>query len=122
MDTESCPVASPKRKYYAAIDGLRLIAIIAVVIYHANPTRLPGGFAGVTLFFVITGYLLTSSIDRQLHDGGKFSYLDHLKRRVERLLPPMLALAGIVAVLSLIFARPLTSTHSMSVEPQLLQA
>ena len=113
-------MASPKRKYYAAIDGLRLIAIIAVVIYHANPTRLPGGFAGVTLFFVITGYLLTSSIDRQLHDGGKFSYLDHLKRRVERLLPPMLALAGIVAVLSLIFARPLIPKMKDDVIPALL--
>ncbi len=113
-------MASSKKRYFAALDGLRLLAIAAVFVYHADPTALPGGFAGVTLFFVITGYLLASSIDRQLHGKGSFSYLDHLKRRVTRLLPAMLALVGIVALLSIIVARPLVPKMKDDVVPALL--
>ncbi len=112
-------MASSKR-YFAGIDGLRLIAILAVLFYHANPMRVPGGFAGVTLFLVITGYLLTASVDRALHSKGSFSYLDHLKRRVTRLLPAMLAVAAIVALLSVIFARPLIPKMKDDVVPALL--
>ena len=113
------PVASSKR-YYAGIDGLRLLAIVSVLIYHANPTRLPGGFSGVTLFFVITGYLLTASVDRELHEKGSFSYVDHLKRRIARLLPAMLVVVGTTALLSIIFARPLVPKMKGDVIPALL--
>jgi len=87
-----------KKNYIAGLDGLRLFAILAVVVFHANPSWLPGGYSGVTVFFVISGYLLTLSIDRALAEKGSFSYLEYLRRRIMRLLPAMLAVVGVVAI------------------------
>lgn len=111
-----------KKNYIAGIDGLRLLAILAIVIFHANPSWLPGGYSGVTVFFVISGYLLTRSIDRALAEKGSFSYLDYLRRRVVRLLPPMLAVVGVVTLISAIFARPLLPKMKDDVIPALLFA
>ena len=46
---------SPRSHYVGALDGLRVLAILAVLVYHANPSWLPGGYFGVTVFFVLTG-------------------------------------------------------------------
>ena len=109
-----------KKRYIAGIDGLRLFAIIAIIIFHAKPAWLPGGYSGVTVFFVIAGYLLTVSVDRALSEKGSFSYLDHLKRRFMRLLPVMLAVVAVVAVVALIIARPLLPKMKDDVIPALL--
>lgn len=111
-----------KKNYIAGLDGLRLFAILAVVVFHANPSWLPGGYSGVTVFFVISGYLLTLSIDRALAEKGSFSYLEYLRRRIMRLLPAMLAVVGVVAIASLIFARPLLPKMKDDVIPALLFA
>ncbi|QBH97924.1 acyltransferase [Limnobaculum zhutongyuii] len=76
-------------KYRSDIDGLRAIAILAVVIYHAFPSRLPGGFVGVDIFFVISGYLITSIILKKL-DMGNFSFIDFYIRRIKRIFPALL--------------------------------
>ena len=73
-----------------AFDGLRAIATTAVVIYHANQAWLPGGFFGVTVFFVLSGYLTTLSVARRLSGNGRFSYPRFIAERVGRLLPSML--------------------------------
>ena len=94
----------PQRKIIPAIDGLRVLAILAIVIYHANATWLPGGFIGVTTFLVITGFLITRSVMRELDRKGSFSFIDFILRRIIRLWPMMLAVIGVTAVLTAIFS------------------
>ncbi len=75
--------------YRADIDGLRAIAVLAVVGFHAFPGLFPGGFAGVDVFFVISGYLITGILLRA-HEQGSFSYLDFYARRIRRIFPSLL--------------------------------
>lgn len=75
--------------YRPDIDGLRAFAIISVVLYHAFPAYMRGGFIGVDIFFVISGYLISSIIFKGL-DAGKFSFLDFYKRRVNRIFPALI--------------------------------
>ena len=60
----------PSTRKVAALDGLRLLAIAAIIVYHANPSWLPGGYFGVTVFFVLTGYLATLSLERRISQKG----------------------------------------------------
>lgn len=75
-------------KYRPDIDGLRAIAVLSVVIFHYFPSLLPGGFVGVDIFFVISGYLITSIILKSASNKS-FSYLDFYKRRVLRIFPAL---------------------------------
>jgi peptidoglycan/LPS O-acetylase OafA/YrhL len=76
-------------KYRADIDGLRALAVLSVVIYHAFPTRLAGGFIGVDIFFVISGFLISTIIFTNLQSGS-FSYLEFYQRRVRRIFPALM--------------------------------
>ncbi|WP_353641635.1 acyltransferase family protein [Mesorhizobium sp. WSM2239] len=84
--------------YRADIDGLRAISVLAVVLYHYGFSALPGGFLGVDVFFVISGYLITSLLYRDIKSGS-FSLLSFYDRRVRRILPAFLVvlIASIVA-------------------------
>jgi peptidoglycan/LPS O-acetylase OafA/YrhL len=62
------PVATPKLQYRAVVDGLRAIAVLAVIGFHAAP-KIPGGFVGVDVFFVISGFLITGLIQNGLKEG-----------------------------------------------------
>ncbi len=84
--------------YRADIDGLRAVAVLSVLIFHAFPTLLPGGFIGVDIFFVISGYLI-SSILMKSADEGRFSVIDFYARRIRRILPPLLAMLILVLVI-----------------------
>ncbi|MEO8642213.1 acyltransferase family protein [Pseudomonas sp.] len=75
--------------YRPDIDGLRAFAILAVVIFHAFPTLLPGGFVGVDVFFVISGYLISSIIFKNLQNNT-FSFYDFYRRRIRRIFPALL--------------------------------
>jgi peptidoglycan/LPS O-acetylase OafA/YrhL len=92
-------------KYRPEIDGLRAIAVVAVILYHAQITILghqpfKGGFIGVDIFFVISGYLITSLILKELSTTGTFSFKHFYERRVRRILPALL----FVMLVSLPFA------------------
>lgn len=76
--------------YRREIDGLRAVAVLAVLLFHLNPSWLPGGFTGVDIFFVISGYLITRIIQSRL-DRGTFSFLDFYARRVRRIAPAYMA-------------------------------
>jgi peptidoglycan/LPS O-acetylase OafA/YrhL len=86
--------------YRPDIDGLRAIAILFVLIFHISKTLLPGGFVGVDIFFVISGYLITGKITQNLLQKN-FSLLDFYSRRIKRIAPPLI----LVIVVTLIFAQ-----------------
>lgn len=75
------------RGFRKDIQGLRAVAVTAVVLYHLNSPLLPGGFVGVDVFFVISGFLITGLLMKQLHLEGKVSLLNFYSRRAKRLLP-----------------------------------
>ena len=76
-------------KYRPDIDGLRAVAILAVVGFHAFPSWVNGGFIGVDIFFVISGYLISTIIVGSL-ERGSFSFVDFYKRRIRRIFPALL--------------------------------
>ena len=81
-------------QYRADVDGLRALAIVGVLLFHAFPALLPGGYVGVDVFFVISGFLIGSILSREL-DLGQFSYLNFLLRRARRLLPALLVVLAV---------------------------
>ena len=92
-------------KYRAEVDGMRAIAVLGVIVYHAELTiggrgLLPGGFLGVDVFFVISGYLITRLILAEIFDTGSFSFRHFYERRARRILPMLLT----VMLVSLPFA------------------
>ena len=87
-----------KSSYRSEIDGLRAFAVLSVVAFHAFPSWLKGGFIGVDVFFVISGFLITSHIFENL-DKGQFSFTDFFGRRIRRIFPALI----LVMVSSLAF-------------------
>jgi len=77
-------------KYFAHIDGLRAIAVMSVVLHHLMPEFVPGGFIGVDVFFVISGYLITGILIREM-ESDKFSFLGFYERRARRIFPALFA-------------------------------
>ena len=80
--------AEHRTAYRPDIDGLRAVSIVAVVLFHAFPSLLPGGFVGVDVFFVISGYLISGIILADLRQGG-FSYLNFYFARFRRIVPAL---------------------------------
>ena len=90
----------PSAEYRPAIDGLRAVAVLAVFLFHLNRRLLPGGFVGVDIFFVLSGYLITSIILRDC-ERKKFSFGRFYQRRIARLLAVFftVALATLIGAL-----------------------
>jgi peptidoglycan/LPS O-acetylase OafA/YrhL len=93
---------SSQFSYRPEIDGLRAVAVLAVIIFHLDSTLIPGGFMGVDVFFVISGYLITKIIKRE-YDTKTFSFKNFWLRRARRIMPALLlVLAVTLSVSSLI--------------------
>ena len=101
---------APTAAYRPDIDGLRAVAVLAVIAYHINRSWLPGGFYGVDVFFVISGFLITANILRAEAQGSNgqpsFSYLGFLAGRVKRLAPAMLLVVAATLIAAQVLLRP----------------
>ncbi|WP_308637972.1 acyltransferase family protein [Paenibacillus silvisoli] len=84
-------------RYMPGLDGLRAIAVIAVIAYHLNLSWVPGGLLGVGIFFVLSGYLITDILLKQQSQTRRLNLSDFWIRRARRLLPAMLLMLGLVS-------------------------
>lgn len=91
--------------YRADIDGLRGIAVLAVILFHAEQLGFRGGYLGVDVFFVISGYLITSIVYGQLQ-RGEFSFADFYARRARRILPALVGMVVFTAPLAYVYLLP----------------
>jgi len=90
-------IAIVRRAYREDIDWLRAIAVLAVVAFHFEAPAVFGGFVGVDIFFVISGYLITGIIQSEV-TAGAFSFAQFYERRVRRLLPALYAMVALTAI------------------------
>ena len=108
-----------KRKNIIGIDFLRAIAIIAVIIYHISVKILPGGFIGVDLFFVISGYLLANSLVGQVAKKGDIKLFDNIKKRIKTLWPLLFLVIFVVTIYLTIFNKPVLEVSHKDIIPGL---
>lgn len=92
--------------YRSDIDGLRTVAIVVVVAFHVGLPGFSGGFVGVDVFFVISGFLITGLLVREQERSGRIDILDFYARRVRRLVPAMSLVLVAVMILGLVFLLP----------------
>lgn len=96
----------PKSPYRPEIDGLRAFAVIAVIINHFNKDLLPSGYLGVDIFFVISGYVITSSLANHRSESFGDFFLGFYARRVKRLVPALVVFVAIAFLASSLFIPP----------------
>src|ERR1700761_814889 len=91
--------------YRAGLDGLRAVAVAGVFLYHANVTWMPGGFLGVDLFFVLSGYLITSLLLHEFSSRGAINLVAFWGRRARRLFPAVAVVILFAMLAALTIAR-----------------
>ncbi|MDK1493136.1 acyltransferase family protein [Sinorhizobium sp. 7-81] len=92
-------------QYRPEVDGLRALAVVPVLLFHAGFDIVSGGFAGVDVFFVISGFLITSIIDKEIRDG-RFSVVSFYERRARRLAPALLLVCAVCTAFALMWMLP----------------
>src|ERR1700690_3890422 len=97
--------------YRPDLEGLRGVAVTLLVVYHATTSRLPGCFIGIDVFFVLSGYLITGLLVREITETGRLSLAGFYARRARRLLPASaLVFLGTILACSL-FLSPVQQYH-----------
>ncbi|MGQ0823416.1 MAG: DUF459 domain-containing protein [Actinomycetota bacterium] len=94
-------------RYMPALDGLRAVAVVAVLLYHGEVSWAGGGYLGVDAFFVLSGFLITSLLYSEWHRTGTINLGAFWARRARRLLPAVLIVLAAVAVYAAVFAQPI---------------
>lgn len=98
-------VSVPKLSYLPGLDGVRALAIIAVLLYHGGVSWLPGGFLGVDIFFVLSGYLITGLLLAELADKNSIDFGKFYSGRARRLVPAFLLMALVVVTYATFFMK-----------------
>lgn len=96
-----------QRQYITGIDGLRTLAVLGVIVYHLLPNVLQGGYLGVPLFLLISGYFVTYQISKHVATTGYFDIRGFYKRRFKRLYPVLVAMLVLTTAYITLFAHPL---------------
>jgi peptidoglycan/LPS O-acetylase OafA/YrhL len=105
-DAVNSHVIAPIRMgYVPALDGIRAIAILLVLLYHAHIEPFHGGFIGVDIFFVVSGFLITALLMEEYAHSGTVSYKQFLFRRMRRLLPAVFVLLAVVGLWTSLFSQ-----------------
>ena len=97
-------------RYIPGLDGIRAIAVLAVLLYHADVPWMPGGFLGVDIFFVLSGFLITSIVLTELDGTGRLDFKRFYIHRARRLLPAMFVVLALAAVLAAFLATDAAAT------------
>lgn len=95
--------ARDRHAYFPYIDGLRAIAVLSVLAYHLHSAWLPGGFAGVDVFFVISGFVVSASVGRHPRGAPHRFFLYFLSRRIQRIAPALLACLLVTCLAATLF-------------------
>ncbi|MGH2882753.1 MAG: acyltransferase family protein, partial [Solirubrobacteraceae bacterium] len=101
------------QSFRADVEGLRAVAIVLVVLYHVHAGLAPGGYVGVDVFFVISGFLITGQLLRELRTTGRVSFLAFYARRARRILPAALLTVIVTAVASALLLNPLAANRAL---------
>lgn len=110
----------PRSRYIPALDGIRTFAVIAVVLYHLNLTWAQGGLLGVTVFFVLSGYLITRLLLEEFRGTGRIDLKSFWIRRVRRLLPAIVTVIVVTCVLCTVFNHVMLTKMRPDIVPSLL--
>ncbi len=111
---------APPMGYVPGLDGIRAIAVLGVLVFHGSAQWLPGGFLGVDVFFVLSGFLISTILLEQLGTRGWVDFRVFYIHRARRLLPALLAMLAMSAVLIAIFAHDAAAQFRRTVLPSLL--
>lgn len=95
------------KQYVTGIDGVRTLAVLGVIIYHLLPTTLPGGYLGVPLFLLISGYFVTLQLVRQMDQTGGIQLTKFYLKRLRRLYPVLIVMLTVTTAYITLFARDL---------------
>ena len=112
--------ARPKSRYIPALDGLRTLAVVAVVLYHLNLTWAQGGLLGVTIFFVLSGYLITRLLLNEVAKTGRIDLKSFWIRRIRRLVPAVVTVVFVTCALCTIFNHVMLTKMRPDILPSLL--
>ena len=112
--------ARPKSRYIPALDGLRTLAVVAVVLYHLNLTWAQGGLLGVTIFFVLSGYLITRLLINEIAETGRIDLKSFWIRRIRRLFPAVVTVVVVTCALCTVFNHVMLTKMRPDILPSLL--
>src|SRR5262245_13196649 len=101
--THDNPARGARLPYQPALDGVRALAVLAVLLYHADIPWAPGGFLGVEVFFVLSGYLITALLLAEWRERGRLDLANFWLRRARRLLPALFVLVTSVVAFAVLF-------------------